>query len=56
MIIQGTPVVVCIDIIRKYIFEKKGVLVEINPIITPEHEEKFIESLNVACNYFNITL
>lgn len=56
MTIQGTPVVVCIDIIRKYIFEKKGVLVDINPVITPEHEEKFIQALNTACNHFNITL
>jgi hypothetical protein len=56
MMIQGTPVVVCIDIIRKYIFEKTGQLIEMQSVITPEHEEKFIEALNVACNYFNITL
>ena len=56
MIIEGTPVVMCIDIIRKYIFEKTGQLIEMESVIKPEHEEKFIQALNVACNHFNIQL
>lgn len=56
MIIEGTPVPMCIDIIRKYIFEKKGVIVNINPVVQPQDEGKFITALNIACQHFNIEL
>lgn len=56
MMIQGFPIQFAADIIVKYIAEKKGVLVQLQLPILPQHEEKFIQALNVACNYFNIQI
>lgn len=56
MMIQGIPIQFAADLIVRYIAEKKGVLVPIQLPILPQHEEKFIQALNVACNYYNIQI
>lgn len=56
MVIEGTPVSVCIDIIRKYIFEKIGKIIQIQQPILPQYEDKFILALGIACAHFNIEL
>jgi len=41
-------------IIEKYILLKKGVRVKIQYPILPQHEDKFIKALNIACRELNI--
>jgi hypothetical protein len=56
MIFNGTSIEACVDIIRQYIYEKTGKNVNINYHIAPEHEEKFIKALNIACNHYGIVI
>jgi heat shock protein HspQ len=49
------PIEVCTQLIQRYIFELKGVIININPNF-PKEEDRFIEILNIVCNYYGITL
>jgi len=53
--ITGIPVEYAVSIIQNYILQMKGVMMHIETPIQPQHEEKFIKALNIACAYFNIT-
>jgi len=51
-----TPIMICCDIISQYIAKQKGVLVQVLPPVGTKQEELFIQALNIACAYFDITL
>lgn len=55
-VIEGTPISYCLQLISKYIYEKKGVLVQIQSPITPKQEELFIKALNISCAYYGIEI
>lgn len=44
------------SIITQYIFSQKGVMVQLLSVVKKEDEEKYIKALNIACNYFNVTI
>lgn len=45
-----------INIIQRYIYEMKGVLVNIIPPQIPQQEELFIKAFNIACAYYDIII
>lgn len=44
------------SIIIQYIFSQKGIKIQLAPVVRKEDEEKYIQALNIACNYFNVTI
>lgn len=54
--IVGISVHQALNIIRNYIWEMKGVAVNILLPILPKDEEKFIKAFNIACVHFGITI
>ena len=50
------PIEIACNIISRYIYDKKGVWVDVQLPILPQHEVKFITALNIAMSHFNIEL
>ena len=44
------------SIISEYIFVHKGVRVVLPPVVQSKDHEKYIKALNIALNYFNLTI
>ena len=50
------PIEIACNIISRYIYDKKGVWVDVQLPILPQHEEKFITALNISLSHFKIEI
>lgn len=54
--LKHIPVAYAASIIQNYIYQIKGVMVNIELPVLPQYQEKFILAFNIACLYFDITI